>query len=230
MKMKIIICLNLLCSLCPLAFGAPEAMADPDIVIQVKQIVGSSDGGLSDDGAAVDEAPTEEGYMTEAPAEQEYTTEAPAEQEYTTEVPPIECPTESGWEETGQGCYLFIIENSFDKDGAEDTCNINDGSKLAVLDTEEKRAAMYTYMKDNYNWDDFWVGASYNPNTGAYLWDGTSVQVEGWSANQPDTESDCVMADTYNTEEGKYFKTRYCGATKSAAICELTNDGANTEN
>merc|ERR1711962_745737 len=225
----IIICLNLLCSLCPLAFGAPEAMADPDIVIQVKQIVGSSDGGLSDDGAA-DEAPTEEGYMTEAPVEQEYMTEAPAEQEYTTEVPPIECPTESGWEETGQGCYLFIIEDSFDKAGAEDRCNSNDGSKLAVLDTEEKRAAMYTYMKDNYNWDEFWVGAEYSPNTEAYLWDGTSVQVEGWSANQPDTESDCVMADTYNTEEGKYFKTKYCGATKYAAICERTDAGANTEN
>jgi len=224
--MKIIICLNLLCSLCPLAFGAPEAMADPDIVIQVKQIVGSSDqvddndGGLSDDGAAADEAPTEEGYMTEAPAEQEYTTE----------VPPIECPTESGWEETGQGCYWFIIEDYFDKYEAEGSCSSKDGSKLAVLDTEEKRAAMYTYMKDHYKYEDFWVGAEYNTNTEDYLWDGTDVVVEGWKTNQPDTESFCVMADTWQDQVGTYdiFKTKDCVDKKSAAICELTNGGANT--
>jgi len=230
MKMKIIICLNLLCSLCPLAFGAPEAMADPDIVIQVKQIVGSSDqvddndGGFSDDGAA-DEAPTEEGYMTEAPAEQEYTTE----------VPPIECPTESGWEETGQGCYWFINEDSFDKYEAEGACNSKDGSKLAVLDTEEERAAMYTYMMGTMKYDAFWVGAEYNANTEAYLWDGTSVQVEweAWSGltEEPNTEEGCVMASpSSQSQTGKYdiLKSETCGDKKSAAICELTNGGANT--
>jgi len=233
MKMKIIICLNLLCSLCPLAFGAPEAMADPDIVIQVKQIVGSSDqvddndGGLSDDGAAADEAPTEEGYMTEAPAEQEYTTE----------VPPIECPTESGWEKAGEGCYWFIVEDHFDRTGAEAACKVKDGSaRLAHLDTEEKRAAVYTQMKEQYYYgDDFWIGAEYNANTESYLWDGTSVQVEweAWSSltEEPDTEESCVISNTnYQSQEGKYdtFKSYYCGAKTSAALCELTNAGANT--
>jgi len=227
MKMKIIICLNLMCSLCPLAFGAPEAMADPDIFIEVKQIVGSSDqvddidGGLSDDGAAADEAPTEEGYMTEAPAEQEYTTE----------VPPIECPTESGWEMAGEGCYWFIVESQFDRNGAEAACNDKDGSaRLAILDTEEKRAAVYTVMKDNYYaGDDFWVGAEYHSNTEAYLWDGTDVQVEweAWSGltEEPDTEQSCVISNNnYQSQEGKYdtFKSYYCGATTTAALCEKT--------
>jgi len=218
MKMKIIICLNLLCSLCPLAFGAPEAMADPDIVIQVKQIVGSSDGGLSDDGAAADEAPTEEGYMTEAPVEQEYTTE----------VPPIECPTEDGWEETGQGCYWFITENSFDRTEAEAACNDKDGAKLAVLDTKEKRAAMHTYMIDNhYDGDDYWVGAKWASGSGKYLWDGTSVEVEGWSTSEPDTEESCVIANTNNqSQEGEYdiLESYYCSAKKWCALCERVTE------
>jgi len=216
-----------MCSLCPLAFGAPEAMADPDIFIEVKQIVGSSDqvddidGGLSDDGAAADEAPTEEGYMTEAPAEQEYTTE----------VPPIECPTESGWEMAGEGCYWFIVESQFDRNGAEAACNDKDGSaRLAILDTEEKRAAVYTQMKDNYSSGyDFWVGAEYNYNTEAYLWDGTDVQVEweAWSSltEEPNTEDSCVISNTnYQSQEGKYdtLKSYSCWAYTSAALCEKT--------
>ena len=40
-------------------------------------------------------------------------------------------------------------------------------------------------LSDNHKYDEFWVGAEYNPNTEDYLWDGTDVVVEGWKTNQP---------------------------------------------
>jgi len=205
MKINVIICLNVLCSLCPLAFGAPEpeAKADPDLIIQVKQIVGSSDNGrgLSDDGAAGEES------ADEGPA----VTETPTEEGYTTEEPPIECP--ATWEATGGGCYKFLTDDLVDRSTAEDTCNAYDGAKLAVLDTEEKRATVYDYLVAN-GWNDSGPGGSWF-HVGArkagdkYLWDGTTFEVEGWSVtkNQPNANrGECVMAstDNYSAEPGKY--------------------------
>jgi len=197
MKMNIIICLNLLCSLCPLAFGAPEAIADPDIIIKVEQIVGSSDlmkdngGGLSDDGAAGEES------ADDGPA----VTEQPAEQGYTTEEPLIECP--ATWEGTGRGCYKFLTEDWVHRTEAEAACNAHDGAKLAVLDTEDKRAAMAEYFVGkgggfvSTDPDGYWFFVGARTVGDKHLWDGTTVEVEGWSVklNQPNTNwGECVVA------------------------------------
>jgi len=197
--MYVIICLNLLCSLCPLAFGAPEAIADPDIIIKVEQIVGSSDlmkdngGGLSDDGAAGEESADEGPAVTEAPTEQGYTTEAPL----------IECP--ATWEGTGQGCYKFLTgaEDWLPRTEAEAACDALDGAKLAVLDTEEKRAAMAEYFVAkggsfvSTDADGYWFFVGARTIGDKHLWDGTTVEVEGWSVknDQPFTEDgECVSA------------------------------------
>merc|ERR1711962_1515508 len=144
-------------------------------------------GGLSDDVAAGEES------ADEGPA--------------VTEEPPIECP--ATWEAIEGGCYKFITDSStFNRSTAEDTCNAYDGAKLAVLDTYEKRAAVYEYLvADDIKYDSFHVGARRVGDK--YLWDGTTVEVDGWSIKYeaPDPSmGDCVLAsaDTYSATPGKY--------------------------
>jgi len=106
-----------------------------------------------------------------------------------------ECP--ATWEATGQGCYKFLTD-WVTRTEAEAACNALDGAKLAVLDTEEKRVAMSEYFVakggrfDSDDPDGYWFFVGAGKVGDKYMWDGTTVEVEGWSVkeNQPN-EADC---------------------------------------
>merc|ERR1712180_264665 len=116
--MKIIINLNLLCSLCPLAFADPMAEANPEIIrIEVQQIIGSS--GISKgnvEGQSID-GPEGKGSAGEGPGNEAQTTEG-----HTTEAPKTtKQPCLPPWVNTEEGCYQFFdIMKSWDD--ADDLC------------------------------------------------------------------------------------------------------------
>jgi len=223
MKLNIIICLNLICSLCPPAFGDPEAMADPGISIQVQQIVGSSDQEKEYGGGRSVDRPAAKESADEGPAGEEEV-EGYTEEGCTTETPAIECP--ANWEATGQGCYKFFKTWKMRIMAIQQCADV--GGHIAILDTEAKVIAMYDYLVANGmdgDYDFFWVGAQKFGDK--YLWERTSVEVSGWSAkkNQPG-DDDCVIASTKNQQNmGDYdiFQTNDCFSTYYT-ICQLNDD------
>jgi len=182
--MKAILFLSVLCSL-GLADPLPDPVADPGLVIQVRQIIGS---GYEDnvEGVVQDEY-TDEESAGEGPDDEE------PEDVATEEPPPIVC--EAPWRDIDGYCFLIssddvVSPREASYENATAVCADTYGGQLAIIDTAEKRGAVYKLLDDVHGDDammqvmgEWYVGA--DKLNGDWTWlDGSQVDQAAWNADK----------------------------------------------
>jgi len=224
--MKAILFLSVLCSL-GLADPLPDPVADPGIVIQVRQVIGS---GYEDnvEGVVQDEY-TDEEPAGEGPDDEEPAGEGPDDEEpkdvATEEPPPIVC--EAPWRDMDGYCYLLsddgnaYPQTSATYEDAKAACENMFGGQLAILDTAEKRDALFKLLYVVHGDDTMtqglkqWhVGAE--KLNGEWTWlDGSQVDQAAWNADKgmPDNGNSCAGTKMLLTvgEENDILLTKSCG-------------------
>jgi len=216
--MKAILFLSVLCSL-GLADPLPDPVADPGLVIQVRQIIGS---GYEDnvEGVVQDEY-TDEESAGEGPDDEE------PEDVATEEPPPIVC--EAPWRDMDGYCFLIsddgdaYPQGSATYEDAKAACENMFGGQLAILDTAEKRDAVYKLLNVVFADDSMtqglgrWhVGAE--QLNGEWTWlDGSQVDQAAWNADKGEPDNDNNCAGTYMPltvgEENDILLTKSCERT-----------------
>ena len=87
---------------------------------------------------------------------------------------------DEGWKQFGNNCYLFKMEKKT-WTAAEDFC-LNEGGHLASIATE----AINTFIGNEMNLEDFWVGGSDRGREGTWKWtDCTPWEFAFWGSGEP---------------------------------------------
>ncbi|XP_041375135.1 C-type lectin-like [Gigantopelta aegis] len=108
-----------------------------------------------------------------------------------------DCPIEDGY---ALILHLNLCFKAYPKKyrwlGARNSCR-NKGSRLIILDTEEKHTAVREYIKTNIDEAQYWIGLNDRLEESVFLWEnGNNVNFSMWGLTSPNNEwktEDCVM-------------------------------------